>query len=189
MLFLDSSPSKTVLLLKIRRRFIILYLCIYYKESFAPPPPNFIYSLGGAWGWAWLFPAEKCPKWHFWPFCPPFWPSRAIKMIVLAFFRDILVSFIECYHIYFILFHFVEILLGFRSFFTIFSVFSLFWGYFRRFARWNLQGPHLWLSGELCLRRDMTILLYFWPYGASLYNGVFQHLNNCDEVSLKVSVE
>ena len=73
-----------------------------------------------------IFPTEKCPKMAFFdPFWPLFRPSRAIKMTFLAFFRDILVSFIEYYQNLFIFFRFFEIFLGFSA------IFSPFFQYFR----------------------------------------------------------
>ena len=86
-----------------------------------------------------IFPNKKCPKWSFFdPFWPPFRPSGAVKITFLAFFRDILVSFIECYQNIFTFFSFFMIFWVFRPFFQYFR----FLGYFRRLARSNLQGPY-----------------------------------------------
>ena len=113
------------------------------------------------------FPYRKVPKnGLFWPFLAPF---SALPGHKNDFFGVFSWYFGEFHGVLPISFHFFPILWYFfvlpksshfsgflklilvflLAFFTIFSVFSLFGGYFRRFARSNLQGPYLWLSGEL----------------------------------------
>ena len=82
-----------------------------------------------------IFPNKKCPKWpffSFYPVCPPFRPSRAIKMtFFLAFFLWYFGEFHrvlpKSFHYFPIFGDFFEV---FGHFFTI-SIFAFLLGYFR----------------------------------------------------------